>query len=113
MSDDRVQVDEHLPAKQVVHLLLTRAGLRGQPARRVPRPLLRLLGLGGDAVSKVIGKPFLINSSRVRSMTSDYLVPGAIEHTLAVLGPPRHTLEEGVQLTLDWLKSKNASELDR
>ena len=81
--------------------------LRGQPARRVPRPLLALLGLGGDVISKLTGKPFLINSNRVRSMTSDYLVPGAIERTIAVLGQPRHSLEDGVRLTLEWLHARD------
>jgi GlcNAc-P-P-Und epimerase len=80
-------------------------GLRSQPARRVPRPILRLLGIAGDVISKVTGKPFYITSGRVNSMTSDYLVPGAIEKTISVLGAPRHSLDEGVTTTLDWLRS--------
>lgn len=86
-------------------------GLRGQPARRVPRPVLQLLGIAGDMIGAITGKPFYITSSRVRSMTSDYLVPGVIEETLRVLGPPRHTLEEGVAETLKWLKQQSDAPL--
>jgi GlcNAc-P-P-Und epimerase len=81
-------------------------GLRGQPARRVARPVLKLLGVAGDVISKITGKPFYITSSRVHSMTSDYLVPGAIERTISILGEPRYSLEEGVSKSLAWLKSK-------
>jgi hypothetical protein len=80
-------------------------GLRGQPARRVARPILKLLGVAGDVISNLSGKPFYITSGRVNSMTSDYLVPGAVEKTLSVLGAPRHSLEEGVATTLAWLQS--------
>lgn len=82
-------------------------GLRGQPARRVARPVLKVLGFAGDMISKLTGKPFYITSSRVRSMTSDYLVPGAIERTISVLGEPRYSLEDGIRQTLEWLKSHN------
>lgn len=84
-------------------------GLRGSPARRVPRPILRLLGKMGDVIGMVTGRPFYISSSRVRSMTSDYLVPGAIEKTFNTLGPPPFSLEEGVRVTLDWLQRDRKS----
>jgi nucleoside-diphosphate-sugar epimerase len=84
-------------------------GLRGQPARRVARPILKLLGRAGDMISKLSGKPFYITSGRVNSMTSDYLVPGAVEKTIGVLGAPRHSLEEGVATTLAWLRSGAAN----
>ena len=84
-------------------------GLRGQPARRVARPILKLLGITGDVISKLSGKPFYITSGRVNSMTSDYLVPGAVEKTISVLGTPRHSLEEGVARTLEWLRSGAAN----
>ena len=80
-------------------------GLRGQPARRVARPVLKLLGVVGDMISTLSGKPFYITSGRVNSMTSDYLVPGAIEKTISVLGAPRHSLHQGVATTLEWLRS--------
>ncbi len=84
-------------------------GLSGKPARRVARPVLKMLGLTGDVISKITGKPFYITSSRVRSMTSDYVVPEVIERTISVLGEPRYSLEEGVTQTLAWLKSRSAT----
>lgn len=84
--------------------------LRGKPARRVARPILKLLGLAGDFISKLNGKPFYITSSRVNSMTSNYLIPGAIEKTISVLGAPRYSLQEGVVQTMEWLGSGEANE---
>ncbi len=84
-------------------------GLHGKPARRVPRPVLWILGQIGDLISLVIRKPFYITSSRYRSMTSDYLVPGAIEKTIAALGPPPIPLDEGVRQTVEWLHSHGFS----
>lgn len=83
--------------------------LCGRPARKVPRPILRTLGLVGDFVSFLIRKPFYITSSRVDSMTSDYLVPGWIEQTLALLGPPKFNLDEGVRQTANWFLRDRAA----
>src|SRR5262249_14088884 len=47
--------------------------LRGHKIRKVPRPILAAAGLVGDAISRMIGRPFYITSSRYHSMTSDYL----------------------------------------
>jgi hypothetical protein len=66
-----------------------------------------LLGIAGDFISKLTGRPFYITSSRVRSMTSDYLVPDAVEKTIAVLGPPRYSLAEGIHSTSVWLEKRN------
>lgn len=83
--------------------------LCGRQARKVPRFLLRALGFIGDAVSFLIRKPFYITSSRVASMTSNYLVPGWIEQTFEVLGPPKFTLDEGIRRTADWFLSDRAA----
>jgi nucleoside-diphosphate-sugar epimerase len=78
--------------------------LHGEPARKVPRPILRAAGLAGDLISAATGKPFYITSSRYRSMVTDYIVP--IEKTHALLGPSRASLEQGVAETTAWLKSR-------
>ncbi len=49
--------------------------LRGRDVLVVPRPLMRTLALLGDIPSSLMGKSFLINSSRFRSMTTDYQTP--------------------------------------
>ena len=77
-------------------------GLTGRPARKVPRPVLRGIGLLGDLLG-LVGVKFPLTSSRYRSMTSEYLCP--MEATYAVLGPPPITLQQGVDETVAWLRS--------
>jgi GlcNAc-P-P-Und epimerase len=78
--------------------------LTGKPVRVVPRPILKALALVGDAVVKSGGK-FPIFSSRLRSMTEDYVTP--MEPTFAALGPSKFSLEQGVQETVAWLRSES------
>jgi nucleoside-diphosphate-sugar epimerase len=78
--------------------------LRGQPARKVPRPILRAAGLAGDLVTGITGKPFYITSSRYRSMVTDYITP--MDKTFAVLGPPKISLQQGVAETIAWLRTQ-------
>ena len=80
--------------------------LRGRAAPRIPRPLLRVAGLAGDAIGALTGRPFVITSSRVRSMVTDYLTP--IDASLAVLGRGPFTLEQGIRETVAWLRSDAA-----
>jgi nucleoside-diphosphate-sugar epimerase len=76
--------------------------LRGRPARRIPRQLLFALGTAGDAVEAFTRRSFYINSSRARSMTTDYAVP--LDKSLAILGPGPISLEDGVKKTVAWLR---------
>lgn len=77
-------------------------GLRGKNVRRVPRPILSAAGIVGDWIGKLTGRPFYINRSRYRSMTSDYVVN--MDKTFQVLGPPPVSLEQGVKETVAWLR---------
>lgn len=79
--------------------------LSGRPARVVPGSMMQLLAKVGDAVTKTTGKPFLINSSRLRSMTTNYPTP--IESTFELLGPNQYTLEEGIRETAEWLRNSS------
>jgi hypothetical protein len=76
--------------------------LRGCPARRIPRELLFGLGAVGDTIEALTRRPFYINSSRARSMTTDYVVP--LDKSLATLGTGSVSLEDGVLKTVDWLR---------
>lgn len=76
--------------------------LCGKKPRVVPRPVLRALALFGDLWKKA-GYSFPLFSSRYRSMTQDYVVD--MTPTYATLGPPRFTLQEGVEATVEWLKT--------
>jgi GlcNAc-P-P-Und epimerase len=77
--------------------------LTGREARVVPRALMRALAVLGDIPSRLTGKPFVINSSRLRSMTTDYLTP--MERTFELLGENPYTLEAGIKETVEWLRS--------
>ena len=77
--------------------------LTGHAVRVVPRPLLKALAHIGDIPTRLTGKPFLINSSRFRSMTTDYETP--MERTFALFGENPYTLKEGVVETVAWLRS--------
>lgn len=76
--------------------------LIGQKARVVPRPLMRALAMLGDIPSRLTGKPFLINSSRFRSMTTSYETP--MERTFQLFGENPYSLERGIKETTEWLR---------
>jgi len=77
--------------------------LTGHKARIVPRSLMRVLALLGDIPTRLTGKAFLINSSRLRSMTTDYGTP--MEPTFKLFGENPYTLEQGITETVEWLRS--------
>jgi nucleoside-diphosphate-sugar epimerase len=77
--------------------------LTGHDVRVVPRSLLRFLALLGDVPTYLTGKAFLINSSRFRSMTTDYETP--MERTFELFGENPYSLEEGISETVEWLQS--------
>jgi len=80
--------------------------LTGHPARVIPENLLRVMAWTGDCFV-ALGVKFPIFSSRLKSMTEDYLTP--MEPTFALLGPPAKSLEEGVRETVAWLRTRKAS----
>ena len=77
--------------------------LAGRNVRVISRRFMRFLALLGDIPTYLTGKPFLINSSRFRSMTTDYLTP--MDQTFALLGKNPYTLEDGIRETVEWLRS--------
>ncbi|MDP0490130.1 MAG: NAD(P)-dependent oxidoreductase [Verrucomicrobiota bacterium JB023] len=77
---------------------------RGKDPMELPYPMLKLIAMGGDLISKVQGKPFYLTSSRLNSMTEDYLAP--VEKTYEMFGPPPYTLEEGIKETVQWYRQE-------
>ena len=77
--------------------------LTGREVRVIPRGLMRALALAGDIPTRLTGKPFLINSSRFRSMITNYETP--MEPTFALLGENPCTLEDGINETVKWLRT--------
>lgn len=77
--------------------------LTGHKARVVPRSVMRTLGLLGDIPTALTGKPFFINSSRFRSMITDYDTP--MQPTFDLLGESPYSQHEGIQRTVEWLST--------
>jgi nucleoside-diphosphate-sugar epimerase len=77
--------------------------LAGRDVRVIPRGLMRALALAGDIPTRLTGKPFLINSSRFRSMITNYETP--MEPTFALLGENPYPLEAGINETVKWLRT--------
>jgi len=75
--------------------------LTGRRARIIPQAALQIMAWGGDVLVK-LGIKAPIYSSRLQSMTQDYPTP--MEPTFTLLGPPKKSLEQGVDETVAWLK---------
>ena len=71
------------------------------PIPVMPKSLVRLLALLGDALGKLglRGVPF--NSFRLKNILTQYQFD--MRETEAICGPLPYTIEEGVQITADWL----------
>jgi nucleoside-diphosphate-sugar epimerase len=76
--------------------------LHGRPPPRIPRPLLRSMGKVGDGISRLTGRRFYIDSTRVDSMTTDYSID--MKETFRILGKGKSTLEVGIGQTAQWLR---------
>ena len=83
--------------------------LTGRRARRLPTPLLRMLGRAGDLIS-AIGIRSPIDSGRVMRMTQNYAQPLAPMIELA--GPPRMSLADGVAESVAWLRRQPGFDRD-
>jgi len=77
--------------------------LTGREVRVVPRSLMGALALLGDIPTYLTGKPFLINTSRLRSMITDYETP--MQPTFDLFGENPYKLEAGIKETVEWLRS--------
>jgi len=68
----------------------------------MPPWVLRSIAKVGDGISRVTGKPFYLTTSRLKSMTTDYLTP--MDKTFDVLGEPPYSLEDGVRASAEWYR---------
>lgn len=81
--------------------------LRNRPARRIPFGILRAAAKLGDGISAISRRPFYIQSSRLRSMTTPYDTP--MDPTFQVLGRGPFDLRQGVSETVAWLNASRSS----
>lgn len=100
--------DEALPSS--VWLDAFSRALRGTRTRRVPGLLLKLIAEAGE-LSARLGGPSPINRGRLDRMTKDYIVP--MQPTLDLLGRGPVTLQDGVDTTVEWLRSRKPTHLTR
>ncbi len=77
--------------------------IRGREVMIVPRLLIQAGARFGDVFQSVTGRSFPLYSARFRNMTDDYIVP--MDRTIALLGTPKVSLEEGVRETVSWLRA--------
>jgi nucleoside-diphosphate-sugar epimerase len=70
----------------------------------LPRKAVYFLAIIGDVLSKLKIK-FPITSSRYESMTQNY--PAPMEKTFETFGLPPYSLEEGIKITVDWLRANH------
>lgn len=79
-------------------------GFTGKEPVRIPASLMKVMAIIGDGISVLIQKPFYINSSRLSNMMEDYYAP--MDKTFEVFGETPYSLEDGVQESIAWYKSK-------
>jgi nucleoside-diphosphate-sugar epimerase len=76
--------------------------LRGKDPLTIPLAAMKVLALGGDVISLLTRRPFYLTSSRLRSMTVDYVSP--LDETVALLGEAPYSLDEAIKHTAEWYK---------
>ncbi|MFB0517187.1 MAG: NAD-dependent epimerase/dehydratase family protein [Candidatus Neomarinimicrobiota bacterium] len=96
--------EPQLKVKQLVELISDKAQVR-VPAFRIPYPVAILCGYGIDALGKILGRHFEINTSRLRKfhMHSEY--PAGKIRSLGF--HQQFTLEEGIEKTIHWYLDSN------
>jgi GlcNAc-P-P-Und epimerase len=77
--------------------------LTGRDVRLFPKQVIHLLALMGDFLS-LFSIKFPMYGDRYRNLTSDNPVP--MQPVLDAFGPPPCTLREGVDETVEWLRSQ-------
>ena len=77
--------------------------ITGRSARRVPFAALKSVAMCGDLASK-FGVRLPLTSTRLKSMTEDYVVP--TNETISLLGAPPMSMTEGVRETVAWLHAE-------
>jgi GlcNAc-P-P-Und epimerase len=82
--------------------------LCGREVRALPRALISPIAKFGDLFQKVLGRRFLIDSTRYKSMVENF--PAPMEPVIALLGEPPYSIDSGIDETLVWLKDFSMSQ---
>jgi len=76
-------------------------GLCGRRTKALPEWILRGTALVGDLLA-FFGAPVPLTTFRMRNMTTSHILD--VEKTIKATGPLPYTMDEGVRLTVAWLK---------
>lgn len=101
--DRRVYYVGEVPSKQIDWLNAFSRALNGRDVRVVPRRFIRLLAFIGDGLA-MMGIKFPMYTSRFRNLTTNNIVP--VEPIIKAFGKPPYSLDDGIQRTLQWLRSQ-------
>lgn len=91
------------PMDQLDWLNAFSSALTGKKVRIVPRSFILFLAIIGDLLSKINLK-FPMNTKRYRNLTTNNPVP--VQLTIDTFGLPPYSLNEGIEKTVSYLKSK-------
>jgi nucleoside-diphosphate-sugar epimerase len=78
-----------------------------RPIPVLPRTLVRMLALTGDAVGYFGIRRVPFNSFRLNNMLTQYRFD--MRETEAICGPLPYTIEDGVRITADWINSHSGN----
>lgn len=79
--------------------------IRNKKVKTVPEPLVKLVALSGDMLKKIGIKNPLLTTFRFNNMQADTTgIP--LEPINEITGPLPYTMEQGVDLTIKWLKDQ-------
>ena len=79
--------------------------IKGKNVRVLPKFFVKIIALIGDIIN-FSGIKFPITSSRYNSMVTNYIT--SMDKIFEVFGESEYTLKEGVNRTLNWLKSEES-----
>jgi GlcNAc-P-P-Und epimerase len=81
-----------------------RGRIGAPPLRTVPRPVLEPLAKGGDALKKVGWRNPPLTTFRLDNLVTEMVFD--LSATQAIAGDLPYTMQEGVDLTVDWLRAR-------
>jgi len=76
-------------------------GLYGKKVRVVPTWVLRCVSYAGDLLAS-LGIPFPLTTFRLKNMITPHILD--VDTTIKITGLPPYTMDEGVRLTIEWLR---------
>jgi nucleoside-diphosphate-sugar epimerase len=96
---------DYLPIDLVSWCNAFQRSFGARPIPVMPKSLVRLLALTGDALGQFGIRRVPFNSLRLRNMLTQYQFD--MRETEMICGPLPYTIEDGVRITADWINSRS------